>query len=338
MMMRWGLRTVLTGAVLAAAGCASHSGQLQVRAIADPASKLGTGSERIAEARGQLALGNVGLAIEAFRAALREQPDSVEAMRGLAACYDSMGRSDLSARYYQAALAVAPHDPASLNAFAGSMEAQGDHAQAAELRDEAVQANALSATAAPVRVASDNEAAPSVTIALPPPRPAAEPQVSLAALVPLQPVAPVVPLTIRTDGPRLQRLSPGEVALLTGSEPTWRPTIVARTARSTTVRWVALNTGPVVPNVRLLNAARSQGLAARTRGYLLARGWRGIDIGDANAVRASSLVLYPAGRQAAGRHLAAQFGARSAITQQGRQIVVLLGRDVVGRRAAQARG
>jgi tetratricopeptide (TPR) repeat protein len=338
MTMRRGFRTVLTGAVLAAAGCASHSGQLQVRALSDPASKLGTGSERIAEARGQLALGNVGLAIEAFRTALREQPNSVEAMRGLAACYDSMGRGDLSAQYYQAALAVSPRDPASLNAFAGSMEAQGDHAQAAELRNEAAEASAPIATEAPVRLASGAEAAPSVTIALPPPRPVAESSVPLASLAPMAPAAPIVPLALRTDGPRLQRLSPGEVALLTTGEPTWRPTIIARTTRSTTVRWVALNAGPVIPNVRLLNAARSQGLAARTRGYLLARGWRQIEIGDANAVRERSLVLYPAERRATGQSLAAQFGVRSAMLQQGRQIVVLLGRDVVGYRAMQARG
>jgi hypothetical protein len=338
MTMRGGFKAILGGAALAAAGCASHSGQLQVRALSDPASKLGTGSERIAEARGQLALGNVGLAIEAFRTALRGQPDSVEAMRGLAACYDSMGRWDLSAQYYQAALAVAPRDPTSLNAFAGSMEAQGDHVQAAELRNEAAQATAPIGTEAAARLASGTEAAASVTIELPPPRPVAGSPVPLAALAAIAPADPVGPLALRMDGPRLQRLSPGEVALLTTSEPTWRPTVIARTAQSTIVRWVALNTGPIVPNVRLLNAARSQGLAARTRGYLLARGWRQIEIGDANAVRERSLVLYPRERQATGRSLAAQFGVRSAMLQHGRQIVVLLGRDVVGNRAAQARG
>jgi hypothetical protein len=140
-------------------------------------------------------------------------------------------------------------------------------------------------------------------------------------------------------------LSPGEVALLTTDEPVWQPRAVARTAQSTTVRaqsttlrWVALNDTGTRPNIRLLNAARNQGLAARTRDYLLARGWRKIEIGDADAVRASSLVMYPEGRHNTGRSLAAQFGFRPGLTQQGQVIVVLLGRDATAGRGAQARG
>ena len=140
--MRGGHVFLLSAATLAMAGCTASAGQVQVRALADPASKLGTGSERLAEARGQLVLGNVGLAIEGFRAALREQPDSVEAMRGLAASYDAMGRTDLSRRYYEAALAVAPRDPRSLNALAQSLEGQGKVTQAREVRSEAVAAAA----------------------------------------------------------------------------------------------------------------------------------------------------------------------------------------------------
>jgi hypothetical protein len=362
--MRGGIAILLSGAALAVAGCASAPGRVQVRAIANSASKLGAGSERLAEARGQLVLGNVGLAIEGFHAALREQPDSVEAMRGLAACYDSMGRTDLSRQYYEAALAVAPHNPVSLTAFATSLDAQGKSRQAIEVRSEALQASAqktmplvatvapapaspmvvaLAAMPAPVPAAAPAPApvrvpaaapapAPtvaiadvgqSVTIALPPPRPAA------------QPIAHAI---VQRDGPRLQRLSFGEVALLTVGEPAWRPTVAARTAQSTTVHWVALNDSAARPNIRLLNAARSQGLAARTRQYLLARGWRKIEIGDAEEVRDSTLVMYPAGRQTTGRSLAAQFDVRAGMQQQGEVIVVLLGRDATVSKAAQARG
>lgn len=339
--MRGGPIFLLSAATLAVAGCTASTGQLQVRALADPASRLGTGSERLAEARGQLVLGNVGLAIEGFRAALREQPDSVEAMRGLAASYDAMGRTDLSRQYYEAALALAPHDARSLNAFAQSLEGQGKLKQALEVRSEAAAANrkpaALSTaySLAPVPVAAtgrivDDVAVaalgPSVTIALPPPRPvAAAPQ-------------PIARAAVAVDGPRLQRLSLGEVALLTAGEPAWRPTSVAGTARSTTVRWVALNDNTSQPNIRLLNAARSHGLAARTRDYLLARGWRKIEIGDADAVRESTLVTYPAARQATGRSLAAQFGLRGGTVQRGNVIVVFLGRDAAAGKVAQARG
>src|SRR5262245_13682247 len=94
-------------AAIAAASCTSD--QIDVRSIKQP---LAEGQQpanfRVAEGNAQLALGNVGLAIEAYRKALREQPDSVDAMLGLAACYDRMGRADLSRRHYEMALAVNP--------------------------------------------------------------------------------------------------------------------------------------------------------------------------------------------------------------------------------------
>jgi hypothetical protein len=64
--------------------------------------------------------------------------------------------------------------------------------------------------------------------------------------------------------PRLERLSPGEVALLTGSGPVWRGQVVARTPQKLTVRWVPLTTAAARPNIRLLNAARWPRGAGRT--------------------------------------------------------------------------
>ena len=96
---------------VAAAVCTvSCSGPgVDVRAIKSP---LAQGQQpvdfRIAEGNSQLALGNVALALEAYRKALREKPDSVEAMVGMATCYDRMGRFDLSRRQLEMALAVAP--------------------------------------------------------------------------------------------------------------------------------------------------------------------------------------------------------------------------------------
>lgn len=339
--MRGGQAFLIGGAALAVAACTAGANQVQVRALADPASKLGVGSERLAEARGQLVLGNVGLAIEGFRAALREQPNSIEAMRGLARAYDAMGRTDLSRQYYEAALAIAPHDTKSLNAFAQSLDGQGERAQATEVRSEAAAIASkapvpvIAVESSPVSVAGQVPAdlavaavGSSITIALPPARPAATPEPK-----------PIARASVAaSSGPRLQRLSLGEVALLTAGEPAWSPAILASTKQSTTVRWVALNDSASRPNIRLLNAARSQGLAARTRAYLLARGWRKIEIGDADAVRETTAVMYPAGRQATGRSLAAQFGLRGGTVQPGQVIVVLLGRDAALGRVLQAQG
>jgi hypothetical protein len=135
---------------------------------------------------------------------------------------------------------------------------------------------------------------------------------------------------------RLERLSMGEVALITRPEPLWEARTIARTAQSTTIRFEKRP----VSSVTLLNAARVRGLAARTRIYLSERGFRSAAIGDAPAVRSQSAILYaPADRLRAER-LAAQFGfvlERKVGIRPG--VVVLLGRDaahdsVIGRRSA----
>jgi len=373
--MRGGAKFLCFAACLGAAGCAAESGELKIRPIADPSAKIRPGADRLADARSQLALGNVGLATEAFRKALREQPDNVDAYVGLAACYDAMGRYDLSRQNYEAALALAPTSPPLLSALAVSLDKQGLREEAAEVRAEVADLAAASAAldraevqveSAPVIVKTGAAsvtiamppaavAAASVTVALPPAAPAAasitvalppaRPVVSSVVVPAISLPAPDVAAEARVDvqsaaGPRLERLSLGEVALITANDAVWRPQIVAKTAQSTTVRWVPLRNAAASPrpNIRLLNAARYQGLAARTRNVLLDRGWRLIEIGDASQVRATSLVVYPASRQALGRSLAAQFGFRSAVTGRSDQLVVLLGRDAAAIRSARARG
>ena len=86
------------------------------------------------------------------------------------------------------------------------------------------------------------------------------------------------------------------------------------------------------PNIRLLNAARRQGLAASTRAVLLDRGWRKIAIGDALQTRDRSVVIYPASRRELGVKLAAQFGFRSEVSTRVEGVVVLLGRDATALR------
>jgi hypothetical protein len=81
------------------------------------------------------------------------------------------------------------------------------------------------------------------------------------------------------------------------------------------------------PNIRLVNAAQRQGLAAHTRAILLDRGWRKIEIGTALDARQRSVVLYPMSRRTLGRSLAAQFGFPAQAVPETNVLVVLLGRD-----------
>jgi hypothetical protein len=135
--------------------------------------------------------------------------------------------------------------------------------------------------------------------------------------------------------PRLERLTSGEVALVTTGKPLWQSSNV-QTASGSTVRWVALASAPDRPNVQILNAARSQGLAASARTVLLDRGWRKIAVGDAPALLHKSVVLFPKSRKALGRRLAAQFGVSAQMTDR-KDVVLILGRDALDRIAAQRR-
>lgn len=291
---------------LAAVGCSTQ--QVAVRAVGGlPA---GAASDRVAYANGQLALGNVALALESYRRAAREDPGSVAALVGMADCYDRMGRFDLSRRQYEAALALAPTDAGVLARLARSLDFAGAGSEAAAVRKEIAQSASQAVTVAlPAAAASPPAAAPAhemaeaVTVTLPQ-EPPAEPQ---------------------RDGPRLERLSFGEVALVTAPGPRWRTPAVALAERSQVL----------TPTIRLLNAARTQGLAARTRAYLSEQGWRRLAIGDAPSTLARSVILYPAERRPTAERLGRQLGVASLRPNRGQEIVMLLGRDVSSRRGTR---
>ena len=352
-------------ATLMLMSCVANDGKFDVRPIANPlAAAQQRGSPMIEEGRALLALGNVGLALEAFRKSLRDDPRSnVAALAGIAACYERMGRWDLSSANYEAALALEPNNVILLNSFAASLDLQGRRAEAAALRGEASRraaavltaaANEMAETAvadsavvpaaptavgpaATARAAPVAQAAPapSVTVVVPPPRAAAS-AVPPAAARPkaVRPIEEARPA--RAAGPRLERTSLGEVALVTSGEPLWRPQVVARSQHSVTVQFVALRPAYRDTRVRLLNAARYQGLAARTRMALGRKGWNRVLIGDAGRVRERTLVLYSPATADAARRLSAEFGFGIARDPRSGPLTVLLGRDAVRRGQAKS--
>jgi tetratricopeptide (TPR) repeat protein len=314
------MRTTAIGLALAvvAASCSSPQQAVEIRATA-PASK----SVGVSEAEAHLALGNVALALEGFRKGLREQPNDLRALVGIARSYDRMGRFDVSRKWFETALAAAPADSAILHEFAASLDKQGLPIEAASVRAEAIDRSRLASLSEPessARISAQMpgfEAAPAMALALTPRLPDHVERQMETQRPSVQKAKPTA-----SPGPRLERLSPGEVALVTRSEPIWNAELVNRSARSFTYRFVA-----APPVARLLNAARRQGLAADTRARLLERGWKRIEIGDAPAVREKTLVLYPQSQQAAARRLASQFGFAHLRPFAGPDIIVLLGRD-----------
>ena len=156
-------------------------------------------------------------------------------------------------------------------------------------------------------------------------------------------VADAMPAAI-SYGPRLERLTLGEVALVTTPvrqpvrprpAPTplaMPPAILARAA--TPVRFSSL-APPLADQQSLridgrervllvLNAARVQGLAARTRRYLAAHGVREALVGDAPRVRERSVIIAPPSQWARAKALARslKFAPR---TIRGTRLMLVLG-------------
>jgi len=292
-MIRRGANIFLLASAMLGSGCASDP-EVEVRAINVPARGAAAGDD-IAFARTALAMGNTGLALQQFRQALRAHPGSTDALSGIALCYDAMGRVDLSRRYYEEALALAPGDTALLRGYANALARHGAVAEA-----QAVIGEIALRTRAPAAQWVIEPAAAATAVAVPP------------ASDPLAPVA-----VTETVGPpaspkvRLERVSLGEIALITSGAPVWK----------------ALPAATPVRSVRLLNAARREGLAARHREQLRGAGWRSVAIGDAPHTRKSSLILYPTSQGGEARRLADSLRIAAMRPQVRADILVLLGRD-----------
>jgi hypothetical protein len=133
---------------------------------------------------------------------------------------------------------------------------------------------------------------------------------------------------------RLERLSMREVALVTKPTLQWEPKTITRTATATTIRFEK----KLQPAVTLLNAARVQGLAARTRAFLTLRGFGGAHIGDAPSVRGQSVILYAMPDAARAERLAAQFGFALERREGAKPgVTILLGRDAARDAALRSR-
>lgn len=313
-MTRGGLGAV-SFVVLMTTAC-SHGGNLAIRSIGNEHVAQRPATDSLALAKGELAIGNVGLALENYRKAARTGASSAEALAGIGACYDQMGRFDLSRQAYERALAIAPGDAVLYGALAASLDAQGLNEEAKAVRREAADARAALAAAtmtaagslailpAPVMANPDGPSAPagsSITVMLPPARPAtAQPAGRLA---------------------RLERLSSGEVALLTSETSPWAAKAVARTSRSVTVRFEPRET------LLVLNGARIAGIAARTRQYLAARGFPRSRIGDAPMPTTRTIIRYVPAERARALRIAAQFPHATPVPASSGVLTLIVGRD-----------
>lgn len=311
---------VTAAAALALAGCAATPSLTIRPASTGIAQGSHPASFRVAEAQAHLALGNVALAAEGFRKALRDDPTSVPALTGLASCYDRMGRFDLSRVHYERALAQRPSDAGILTAFAASLDRAGASQEAARLRKEAVARTASpgpgSLALAALVQALDEAKSAVLTV---------KGQVFRTAPV-LAPDA-VVAHAPRRSGPRLERADLGEVRLVTARAPQWQP-LARMAAAPARPKAIGAQPSPVV-RITILNAGTEEGVAARTRTRLQQLGWKTIAIANAGRQLDRSELHYPVSLQAQGKRLARQLPVRvrAVPSETVDRIVLRLGRD-----------
>lgn len=344
MMRRRGFRTsAVFAAALACAACGAAQFSPRIVGLAE----AGPG-EAVRLAETQFRQGNVALALQQYRKAMREAPGDIDAVIGIAACYDRMGRFELSRRYYEEALAIDPGDRRARHNFALSLRLQGRGEEAARFVAEAA------------------------------PSSATVPATSVAALP-----TPAVEAPARASKPTamwLERLSLGEVAIVigsgsaiparaaqgpppdthgaalvraTGKEVEWRlddapgpPPVMAprvraarpavpATATRSAPSAAAVSVAKSVPvpgasqNLRLLNGVGRRGLAARMWGYIGSEGWNGVAVGDASLRLHRSLIVYPRGARAAAARLADRLPFPTQLREGagGREVRLMLGRD-----------
>jgi hypothetical protein len=277
--------------------------------------------------------GNYGLAIETYRRILAADPEDATAVEGLATAYDRLQRYDLSDRYFQQALALAPRNSDIYRAYAASLKRQGRDEDAALLDVDmrAMQASASSAETQGVQPASDRGAvatsSPAVMTVPPPAVVAAQP---VLFAIPLTPSAgQSVVLEIPPAAPRaakLERTSSAEVRLVL---PATVDTSSLGT-RTNSARPTASETPSVLPT-RVLNAAGSRGTARRVRSFLTARGWSALDVGDSSARLAGSRIVFPVGSGDEARRIARALPFRTKLYPllRANRIQLLVGGNAV---------
>lgn len=90
------------------AGCATQQGVAPEYRVSSSTAPIVEGASMLQRGRAHLDAGLDALAIESFRAEIRVNPESADAYNGLAVAYGRIGRDDLAKRYFETALAKDP--------------------------------------------------------------------------------------------------------------------------------------------------------------------------------------------------------------------------------------
>ena len=312
------------------AGCATSSTP-GVRIALGSATENMTPGSPLAKGRMLFMRGEYGLAIEAFRLAVREAPDTPDGYNGLAAAYDMMGRFDLSGTYYEMALARSPADGRIYRNMARSLKMQGRFGESEALLAEwhSLEKNYAeegpAANQAKVAIAQlPTLVAPAIEtkVALPEqPMPVSPGQAITVELVEAVTSVPdkVLPKVVQAERSAVRQVPPlvHAVPLLLAT----KVTITLDVPKPAVAHADAA--------IRIMNADGRKGIARRMQGYLAKSGIGNTQVGDSNRRFARSWLVYPRSAKAQAMALKSRlpFATNLVIDNQARRVVLLLGRN-----------
>jgi tetratricopeptide (TPR) repeat protein len=242
-------------------------------------------------AKRQLTLGNFALAIDGFRKAIRQNPQSADAHNGLAVAYDRIGRHDLSRESYEQALALSPNDSAILANLARSLAAAGKKVEsvavAAKPSSPGARLERISSREVALVTSNSGAGWAAVGVEATPRR-----------------VAPAAPVFAQS------RRGVLEIAL---EAPEAAPS--------------ANHNVPVV----ILNAVGRRGLARRMSNFLEDKGWSKASVGDARLRPKESLMFHAPKDRLAAVQLSRSlpFPSRLVVAPRARQVILFVGRNAM---------
>lgn len=195
-------------AVTLLGGCAAFQPQakLEIRSV-ETAMQAGPESDNLAEGRALLNLGQNANAVSAFRAALRETPNSGDAYNGLAIAYDRIGRQDLAQRYFELAVSADPENLRFRGNLARLFNRAGQPQLALGLLDQPVLSTET--------IVASNVATGQADVAAP------HPETTFVAVLPAaEPVSPSAPVLIEPPAlAMLEMSSPVQELAMAEPEP-----------------------------------------------------------------------------------------------------------------------
>lgn len=304
-----------------------------------------------------------GLALQAFRDALAEDPGSTRALNAVAATFDQIGRFDLAEKYYKRALEIDPQSVETLNNLGYSHYLRGEPDEARKylalavlLDGEASTARANLALAERMAEAAPSEASLGSAVA-------AAPVVAVASATPQARLLNVslttqdgsalgfgraAPALVSTPGVRLVRVSRGVQDLITLGVAPEAVSVATATTGAVMPMPAALEMAPPPPAVPLIpvslaaeqpvylevaNGTGRDGTAAHLRDYLTDKGVTVASLADVTEGHADSRLSYRAGmaKRAAelARLLPVAVQMEPAPADQEADIRLLLGADML---------